>query len=177
MWWASSAQHVAWCLSIRFGILGSRDFSRGKVYKSTCLQWVMNVSGNLVYLTTHSSTFSTVFWNWFWDGRKWILHVTYFCILLITCIETHIRQQHTSVVVAAFDWHGESQEVCITQKGKEETESTLVKWQRVRIYSYQKYCLRNGNLVLVMLMGWKLIFYLCLTCQSGSRIKGNFKSK
>lgn len=77
--------------------LGSRDFSRGKVYASTCLQRVMNVSGNLVYLTVHCSTFFTVFWNQFWGGRKWILHVMYFCILLITHIETHTLGNSTNL--------------------------------------------------------------------------------
>lgn len=184
MWWANSARLVAWCLSIWFpSIWFPWDPRQQRFLKGKDLQKHLSAASDECFRKFSMS--DNALQHLFHSILEWVLRwekMDFTCntFLLITYNShwnTHIRQQHTSVVVAAFDWHRESQEGCITQKAKEETESTLVKWQIVGIYSYQKYHLRNGNLVLVMLMEWKLIFCLWLTFQSGSRIKGNFKNK
>lgn len=184
MWWANSAQHVAWWLSTWFpSIWFPWDPRQQRFLKGKGLQKHLSAAADECFRKFSVSDYAlqhlfhcilelVLRWEKMDFACNMFLHITY-----NSHWSTYIRQQHTSVVVAAFDWHRESQEGYITHKAKEETESTLVKWQKVGIYSYQKYRLRNGNLILVMLMEWKLIFCLCLTCQSGSRIKGNFKSK
>lgn len=97
------------------------------------------------------------------------LHITYSSHWNI-----HIKQQHTSVVVAAFDWHRVTGRMHHSEGKRENRKQSgeIAKRRDIFIpkilFKKWKSSSCNANGVETNLLH---------TCQSGSRIKGNFKSK